>query len=453
MARDFSAGDVLAQKFRLVSQLGAGGMGSVWRAEHLLLRSPVAIKLIHERVASAPGAVDRFLNEARAAAALRSPHVIQVLDFGVEGTTPYLVMELLEGESLATRLGRVSRLSLDETARIVSQVARALTRAHESGVVHRDLKPDNVFLVKNQDEELAKVLDFGIAKTLATGDTTTAGLTQTGAVLGTPHYMSPEQARGRSDVDHRSDLWSLGVIAYQCVTGLRPFDSAILGDLLLKICADPIPAAPGAPPGFDGWLTRALARDPNQRFQSATEMADALRALSSHSPTAGVTAPTHVRIDSLPAPRRLSTAPLWVTLGAAVLLLVLGLVGVVGAYLIGAFDRSAPAGSASAALGSDAPLLASAPPTAPSPSGAMSGKPPSGAAPKGSRAAGSATAPAAPTASAPAPSSSDACSKACAKLQACGYKCPAFPCVGPYKAIADCVNGKSNCLEMAGCSK
>ena len=130
MARDFAAGDVLAQKFRLVSQLGAGGMGSVWRADHLVLKSPVAIKLIHDRVASAPGAIDRFLREAQAAATIRSPHVIQVLDYGVEGSTPYLVMELLEGESLAARLKRLGRLAPEETSRIVSHVARALALAH-----------------------------------------------------------------------------------------------------------------------------------------------------------------------------------------------------------------------------------------------------------------------------------------------------------------------------------
>ncbi|MCC6898575.1 MAG: serine/threonine protein kinase [Polyangiaceae bacterium] len=453
MAREFSPGDVLAEKFRLVSQLGAGGMGSVWRAEHLLLRSPVAIKLIHDRVASAPGAVDRFLLEARAAAALRSPHVIQVLDFGVEGSTPYLVMELLEGESLAARLARVGRLSLAETSRIVSHVARALSRAHEAGVVHRDLKPDNVFLVTNQDEELAKVLDFGIAKTLGTGDGAVGGLTQTGAVLGTPHYMSPEQARGRSDVDHRSDLWSLGVIAYECVTGLRPFDSATLGDLLLKICADPIPTAAGAPPGFDAWLARALARDPNQRFQSASDLADALRALSAIPLSAAIMPPTHVPIHSLPAPRRSSAAPVLVAVVAMGFLLVFGAVGAGAAYLLGAFGSTPSAASTAVASASAEPAPASADPA---PASMPSSKPVAGTAPKSSRPPGATSTPATPTApgSSPPPApSADACAKACGKLQACGYKCPSFACIGPYKAIADCVNAKSTCLAMAECSK
>ena len=160
---DPSGAQVLAGKYKLVHQLGKGGMGTVWLAHHLTLQSPVAIKLIEPQIASNPEALARFMREARAAAALRSPHVVQILDHGVDDGTPYIAMELLEGESLAARLRKVGRLSPEDTARILTHTARAVSRAHEVGVVHRDLKPDNIFLIENEEEELAKVLDFGIA--------------------------------------------------------------------------------------------------------------------------------------------------------------------------------------------------------------------------------------------------------------------------------------------------
>jgi eukaryotic-like serine/threonine-protein kinase len=280
--REPVAGDLLAGRYRLVAPLGRGGMGEVWRAEHLALRSPVAVKLIHALAAQSEESRGRFAREARAAAALRSPHVVQVIDHGVEQGVPFIVMELLEGESLGQRLRRVGILTPAETAKIVTHVARALDKAHSAGIVHRDLKPDNVFLVRNVDEEIAKVLDFGIAKTEA-GFGQVEASTRTGAVVGTPHYMSPEQARGTRAVDHRSDVWALGVIAFQCLTGRLPFESEVLGDLLLRICAEPI-VVPSSlahvPPGFDAWFARAAERDPERRFQSAWEAAEALRSLS-----------------------------------------------------------------------------------------------------------------------------------------------------------------------------
>ena len=194
----------------------------------------MAVKLVAGRAAESPEALARFLQEAQSAAALRSPHVVQIMDYGVHQGTPFIAMELLEGESLADRLRRAGRLSPAETLRVVTHVARAIARAHEAGVVHRDLKPDNIFLVFNADEEIAKVLDFGIAKVQEPSGDSVTPATQTGAVMGTPHYMSPEQARGNRAVDHRSDLWSLGVICYECMTGRRPFESTVLGDLLIE---------------------------------------------------------------------------------------------------------------------------------------------------------------------------------------------------------------------------
>jgi hypothetical protein len=271
---------VIAGKFRLVRRLGHGGMGSVWAADHLVLNSQVAVKIIDASIAQNTEALGRFLREAQAAAQLRSPHVVQTLDYGIEDSVPFIAMELLDGESLAQRLDRVHRLSLEETAKILTEVGRAISKAHETGIVHRDLKPDNIFLVKNDDDEIAKVLDFGIAKATnpALGS---SSQTRTGAILGTPYYMSPEQAEGNRSIDHRTDLWSLAVIAFECVTGRKPFQSEALGDLILQICVKPIkkPSAfETVPPAFDDWFAKATQRDPAQRFQSARELTSSLRA-------------------------------------------------------------------------------------------------------------------------------------------------------------------------------
>jgi len=276
-------GRILAQRYRLIDKLGEGGMGSVWRAEHLELGTLVAVKLISQEVVANPEAFARFRREAHAAAALRSPHVVQILDYGVDGATPFMVMELLDGESLADRLARRGSLGLQETSRILSQVARAVSKAHSFGIVHRDLKPDNIFLVNNDDEEVAKVLDFGIAK--ATGGATGSAnmMTSTGVMLGTPYYMSPEQASGKREVDHRTDTWALAVIAYQCMVGQPPFRGETIGGLVLAICTEeaPRPSQHAAlDPAFDLWFSCGVQRDPERRFQTARELADSLRALA-----------------------------------------------------------------------------------------------------------------------------------------------------------------------------
>jgi serine/threonine protein kinase len=278
MSIQLAANVVIAERFQLNRQLGRGGMGSVWHATHLGLDVPCAVKFIEGENSALPEAQARFEREAKAAAALRSPHVVQILDHGVWQGTPYIAMELLDGEELGKRLIRLGRLSPPEAVRIVSQVCRALTKAHSVRIVHRDLKPDNIFLVRDDDREIAKVLDFGIAK--ATNNAIEGSNTKTGAMLGTPYYMSPEQAQGTKAVDHRSDLWSLGVIVYQMVTGRLPFESEALGDLLVKIIVSPIPipseVAPWVPLAFNAWWARAAQRDPGARFQSAKEFADSL---------------------------------------------------------------------------------------------------------------------------------------------------------------------------------
>lgn len=277
---------IVAGKYRLTRLLGKGGMGAVWEGVHESLGTRVAVKFIDTNYASSDEIRQRFVNEAKAAARLRSKHVVQVYDQGVgDDGKPYIVMEFLEGEPLDRRLERLGRLRIEETARIVLHVCRALAKAHEAGIVHRDLKPENIFLVKDEEDqtELAKVVDFGIAK-FTDASSGASSSTRTGAVLGTPQFMSPEQARGLRTVDHRADLWSLGIIAYRCVVGVLPFKGEAVGDLLVNICTSdpPLPSsvASDVPAGFDGWVKRALAREQSARFQSAPEAAESLAAIA-----------------------------------------------------------------------------------------------------------------------------------------------------------------------------
>jgi eukaryotic-like serine/threonine-protein kinase len=275
---------LVAGKYQVLGLIGRGGMGSVWEGRHQSLGTRVAIKFIDPEYAESEEACARFVTEARAAATIQSKHAIQIFDHGVtEDGRAYMVMELLVGEPLDKRIDRVGTLPLRETARIIGHVCRALQRAHDAGIIHRDLKPENIFLVRSpdDDDEIAKVLDFGIAKIKGPpGEQGLSSSTKTGAVLGTPYYMSPEQARGLRNIDHRSDLWALGVIAHKCLTGILPFEGESVGDLLVKICTSPLPTpsatVPGLPPSFDRWFCRALEREPSRRFGSAMELAEAL---------------------------------------------------------------------------------------------------------------------------------------------------------------------------------
>jgi len=274
---DRSQGVVIAGRYRLERKLGAGGMGSVWLAHDQSLDSRCALKLIDEEKARSEEVRVRFEREAKAAAQLRGSHVVDVFDHGESDGTLYIAMEYLQGEDLGARLDRVGKLDPITTYRIVAHVARALVRAHASGIVHRDLKPENIYLVPGDEEEVAKVLDFGIAKHEAYSLQDKA--TRTGSFLGTPYYVSPEQARGKS-TDFRSDLWSLGIIVFQCLTGKPPFESDALGELMGLILYEDLPrmtaSNPDLPSTMDAWWERAAARDREQRFQSAKEMVDAL---------------------------------------------------------------------------------------------------------------------------------------------------------------------------------
>jgi len=281
---DARAGSVIANRYRLQRKLGQGGMGSVWQAQDRTLRIEVALKLVDP--IEPTDTLARFQREAHAAARLRSTHIVHVNDYGIdqESGTPYIAMDLLEGESLSAVLRRQKRLSFEHTRRLMLQVARALRLAHERRIVHRDLKPDNVFIAREGDLEVVKVLDFGIAKRLDSRSISVNVETQVGQILGTPCYMSPEQARAKRDVDHRTDIWSFGVIVYECVTGQRPFEGPNPADVMLKICGEPIPVpsqVAAVPACFDAWFARAVARERDERFATIDEAAALLAAIGS----------------------------------------------------------------------------------------------------------------------------------------------------------------------------
>jgi eukaryotic-like serine/threonine-protein kinase len=269
-------GRLVGGKYSLEREIGRGGMGSIWVALDTLLRRRVALKLMRPDMTS-PSSRGRFEREAMAVARIQHPHVIQIHDYGIDEESPYIVMELLEGEDMETRIARHPRLSIAAVATLVTQTAKALGAAHGAGIVHRDLKPANIFLVRGEAEEMVKILDFGVAAMSSLGED--LHNTRGGTVLGTPHYMSPEQARSAKSLDYRSDLWSLGVVAYRALTGQHPFTGESLGDLIVKICTDPftpasevLPELGAAGAEVNRFFERALAKDPALRFQSARDL-------------------------------------------------------------------------------------------------------------------------------------------------------------------------------------
>ena len=277
-----SPSTIIGGRYELQRELARGGMGSVWVAKDGKLRRLVAIKVMVPMWADSPDATSRFEREAMAVAQLQSPHVVQIFDYGIEEGCPYIVMELLEGEDLRQRLQRQERLDLETAGRILVQTAKALSAAHAAGIVHRDLKPGNIFLAKSRDEEIVKVLDFGVAKvdldpTGVSAKDSREEKTKAGTLLGTPQYMSPEQARGLTNIDHRADLWSLSVIIYRALVGRLPFTGKSAADVIVKICTQephkPTLLAPDLPAEVDRFFKRAFAHDLAQRFDSARQMA------------------------------------------------------------------------------------------------------------------------------------------------------------------------------------
>ncbi|MBM4363200.1 MAG: serine/threonine protein kinase, partial [Deltaproteobacteria bacterium] len=272
----YGPGDVIAGRYRLGRKLGEGGMGEVWLAHNETLEIDVAVKLIR-RDLSSPEMADRLLTEARAAARLGHPAIVRVNDFGkTERGEPFIVMELLDGEDLATALQKRGRLSAVKAVRTLLPIAHALTTAHTKGIVHRDLKPENVFLARDDDGAThPKLVDFGVAKL---EKVLPGRQTDEGALLGSPLYMSPEQARG-DDVDHRADIWAFGVVLYETITGRPPFEGKNYNAVLYSIIANPpTPIADLAVGDADLWgiLERALQKDPDRRYYSIRDLGEAL---------------------------------------------------------------------------------------------------------------------------------------------------------------------------------
>lgn len=308
------AGAQVGDKLKLIRLIAKGGMGSVWLAEHLGLDTNVAVKFMSPEAVQHPEAVERFRREATAAAKIKSPHVVQILDHGVASDgAPYIVMELLEGDDLGRRIQKVGALDLPLVVEIIRQTCKALGRAHQLGIVHRDIKPENIFLTESDGELLVKVLDFGIAKNIDQG--ANFSMTTTGVTIGSPYYMSPEQLMSAKGADTRSDLWSLGVVTYHALTGVVPFDGETMAALCVAInAADYVPPSkrrPDLPPTIDEFVAKLLARNPDDRFQSAKEVSHGfLLAADGRSPDAS--SPRHsLSGDEASELRALSKEPLF----------------------------------------------------------------------------------------------------------------------------------------------
>jgi eukaryotic-like serine/threonine-protein kinase len=303
----------VAGRYRLDRLLGQGGMGEVWAATHTVTRRSVAMKFVKGTANARPELRRRFMREARAASAVQHPNVVEVFDvFEIDAETPVMVMELLSGETLGKRLSREGQLPLAEALAVLLPAVSAVGTAHALGVVHRDLKPDNLFLAQpagsTSDVTVVKVLDFGIAKLSSelSGET---GVTESGTTLGTPCYMAPEQAMAERDLDHRVDLWAFGVILYETLSGARPVEGDSVGQVVKHLMTTGIMplerVVPGLPPSLTELVTRLLSRDRHRRPEDMREVFDVLqkltgvRARSFGAP--GSQAPSPTEIEALSA--------------------------------------------------------------------------------------------------------------------------------------------------------
>jgi serine/threonine-protein kinase len=274
-------GTVVADKLRVVRALGQGGMGAVYEVEHVFTKHRRALKLLHAQFAASPAVVARFLREASAAGRIGNPHIVETFDAGqLPGGEPFLVMELLSGVALDQHLARRGRLPPGEAIEILKQACDGVDAAHKTGIVHRDLKPENLFLQKGE-RPFVKILDFGISK-FDDSLVDAPALTTEGAILGTPYYMSPEQVRGQT-LDARADVYALGVVAYECLTGRRPFMADNLAELGVKIHEGKHRSlrelCPDVPEALADVVARAMAVDKNARYADAGELGAALGAL------------------------------------------------------------------------------------------------------------------------------------------------------------------------------
>ncbi len=325
----------MADRYRILEHVGAGGMGDVYRAEHTTIGKVVAIKTLSRDFSHKATLVDRFLQEARAASLIRHPNIVDITDFGhATDGTPFFAMEFLEGEDLKATLTREGPMGWERARRVMRQILLALQAAHDKGVIHRDMKPDNCFRIRRDDDpDFIKVVDFGIAKVSSPDGEEAQQLTQTGAVIGTAAYMSPEQAKSLP-LDARTDVYSAGVILYQLLTGTVPFESSgFMGVLYKHIAEPPEPLRKRAPDAgitaaMEGVVLKAMAKDPTDRYGSAAEFAAAL---------SGVDAST-------PAPR--ASGSLGLAFGIAGVVVALGLGG---AYAAGLFGGNTEAANENAA--------------------------------------------------------------------------------------------------------
>ena len=278
---------IIDARYRVVRLLGEGGFGQVFECQHVGTRRAYAVKLLLPEIARRPGVLTRFMWEAETAGSIKSPHVVDVLDVGQCRTTgaAFLAMELLSGHDLAKQLEARGPLSPDLALRVAAQTLTGLAKAHARGIVHRDVKPPNLFLARTEDgHRKVTILDFGIAKVLGAEDVDRARLTVTGSILGSPWYMSPEQAAGVADIDHRTDIWSLGAVLYEALAGVTPYHGVTtLQQLLRRICDGPpeplSERAPHVPPGLVALVTKAMAHPPAGRYQTAAAMLEDVQRL------------------------------------------------------------------------------------------------------------------------------------------------------------------------------
>ena len=305
-------GETIDGRYRCLRVLGQGGMGAVYEAEHTGTGRRVAVKVIHADMVKKTEMVLRFHREARVAGSIETPHIVQVLDTGTDPATGtvYMVMEFLRGEDMQQLIRRLGKVPALVALRLIAQACVGLSKAHAASVIHRDIKPANLFLsVAEGGPVTVKVVDFGIAKIMVDlGSDEEHGLTRTGGLLGSPLYMSPEQAMSRKTIDHRADVWSLGVVLYEALSGRVPHLADSLGELIMAICGQPVPplqsVAPWVPSEIAAIVHRALTPDPNLRYPSMTALLEALQTV-----TAGRTSVDASELVPLGADEQAHVAP------------------------------------------------------------------------------------------------------------------------------------------------